>query len=79
VSQPKRRQVAGILCAASTGIVVFMAVITGIGLTVALIVLAINGTISVGAAIVAWFLVLPLVEMVIFWLSAALAFVPLGM
>jgi hypothetical protein len=37
--------------------------------------LTINGTISVGAAIVAWFL---LVEMVIFWLPAGLAFVPLG-
>jgi hypothetical protein len=37
----------------SQGIGVFKAVLTGIGLTVGLIVLAINGTISVGAAIVA--------------------------
>jgi hypothetical protein len=73
-----RANLAAFLCLISKGIVGFMAVITGLGLTIALIVLAINGTISVAAAIVAWFLVLPLVEMVIFWLSAALAFVPLG-
>ena len=52
-----RAKLAAFLCVTSQGIVVFKAEITGIGLTVGLIVLAINGTISVGAAIVASFLV----------------------
>jgi hypothetical protein len=70
-----RAKLAAFLCVTSQGIVVFQGGNHGICLTVGLIVLTINGTISVGTAIVAWFL---LVEMVIFWLSAGVAFVPLG-
>jgi hypothetical protein len=46
-----RRGLATALCPLSNGVVAVMAVLSGLGVTVAIIVLAINGTISVGAAI----------------------------
>jgi hypothetical protein len=67
-----------VLCNISKAIVTVMAVLSGLGLTVALIVLAITGTISVVAAIVLAVIGVPLVGTVVYWLTALLAFVPLG-
>ncbi len=74
----KRQVAAWVLCQLSKAIVSVMAVISGLGLTVALIVLAINGTISVVAAIVLSVVGIPLVGTVVYWVTAAVAFVPLG-
>jgi hypothetical protein len=77
--EASRRQIAAaVLCYVSKVIVSVMAVLSGLGLTVALIVLAINGTISVVAAIVLSVVGVPLVGTVVFWVTAALAFIPLG-
>jgi hypothetical protein len=73
-----RRGTATVLCLVSQAIIGVLAVATGIGTTVVLVLLAINGTISVGAAIVIFFVGLPLAETLIFWLAAGLAFIPLG-
>lgn len=74
----KRQTAALLLCHLSKAIVSVLAVVSGLGLTVAVIVLAVNGTISVGAAVIIFFVGLPLIETVIFWLAAGFAFVPLG-
>jgi len=74
----KRQTAALLLCYLSKAIVSVLAVVSGLGLTVAVIVLAVNGTISVGAAIAIGVVGVPVIGTVVFWIAAALAFVPLG-
>jgi hypothetical protein len=68
-----RRGLATALCLLSNGLVAVMAVLSGLGVTVAIIVLAINGTISVGAAILFSIVGVPVVGTVAYWVTAPVA------
>jgi hypothetical protein len=73
-----RRALALTLCTLSNALVIVMALLAGIGLTVALIVLAVAGTISVGGAVLVFFFGLPIVEFVMYWVTMALSLAMLG-
>lgn len=73
-----RRGLATALCLFSNGLVAVMAVLSGLGVTVAIIVLAINGTISVGTAILLSIVGVPVVGTVAYWVTAPIALALMG-
>ncbi len=73
-----RRHLASGLCYTSQLLTTVMAVLSGLGVTVAIIVLAINGTISVVAAIVIFFVGLPLIEGAAYLVTMGLAMAMVG-
>jgi hypothetical protein len=74
----KRQFAAAALCYISNAFVSVMAVLSGLGVTVAIIVLAINGTISVGAAILLSIVGVPVVGTVAYWVTAPVALALMG-
>ncbi len=73
-----RQHLASGLCYASGLLTTVMAVLSGLGLTVALIVLAATGKIGVGVAIVIFFVGLPLIEGVAYLVTMGLALAMMG-
>jgi Zn-dependent protease with chaperone function len=67
-----RRFLAVSLCATSKVFVMTMAVLSGLGVTIALIILAATGALSVGAVVILFIFVLPAL-FVIYWLTTGLA------
>ena len=74
----KRGEVALLLCLLSKGIARVLAGLSGIGVIVAIIVLAINGTISIVAAILLPIVAVPVVGTLAYWLALAIGFPLLG-
>lgn len=73
-----RQQLASGLCYASGLLTTVMAVLSGLGLTVALIVLAATGKVGVGVAIVIFFVGLPLIEGMAYLVTMGLALAMMG-
>jgi hypothetical protein len=67
-----------LLCLLSKGIANVLAVLSGIGVIVAIIVLAINGTISVVTAILLPIVAIPAAGTLAYWLALAIGFPLLG-
>ncbi len=73
-----RRFLALGLLLASKMLVTVMAVLSGLGVFITLIVLTVNGSISIGAAIAVFFIGLPVVEGVAYLLTMAVSMAILG-
>jgi hypothetical protein len=73
-----RQQLASGLCYASGLLTTVMAVLSGLGLTVTLIVLAATGKVGVGVALVIFFVGLPLIEGVAYLVTMGLALAMMG-
>jgi hypothetical protein len=73
-----RRHLASGLCYSSELVTTVMAVLSGLGLTIALVVLAVAGKIGIGVAIVIFFVGLPLIEGAAYLVTMGVAMAMIG-